>query len=91
MYSKTYDADWSEAPEWAKWKAQSADGTWEWFSTKPKAYDFGLYVKGTFMPSGKGKKEVIGGGTRYWSTPNPDWRKTVEKRGLKEELNKKGK
>ncbi len=80
----TYDKSWEEAPDWAKWKAQSADGTWEWFSTKPRACDFGLYVKGTFMPSGKGKKEIIksGDGNRYFTRPNPEWRKTVSKRPL---------
>lgn len=77
----TYDSSWNDAPGWAKWKAQSADGTWEWFSTKPKAYDFGLYVKGTFMASGKGVKETIkSGGSHYLTRPNPNWRKTIEKR-----------
>ena len=78
----THDSSWDEAPDWARWKAQSADGTWEWFSTKPKGYNFGLYVSGTFMASGKGKKEVIGldGKTHYTTRPNPEWRGTVSKR-----------
>ena len=73
--------DWGNAPDWAKWVAQSADGCWEWFSTKPAPHNFGLYVKGTFMPSGKGKKECVETeGTHILTKPNPDWKKTVMKR-----------
>ena len=75
------DGDWSQAPEWAKWKAQDAEGIWSWFSTKPQPYNFGLYANGTFLASGKGKKEQVDKGyTHYLSTPNKDWRKTVSKR-----------
>jgi hypothetical protein len=71
---------WDNAPEWAKWLAQSADGIWDWFETKPKAYNFGLYVKGTFMCAGKGKKECATKGTHILTRPNKEWRKTIEKR-----------
>lgn len=78
----THKGKWSDAPSWAKWLAQSADGTWEWFSTKPKPRNFGLYVAGTFVVSGKGKSETIksGDGKYYITRPNPNWRKTIEKR-----------
>ena len=78
---------WADAPDWARWIAQSADGTWEWFSTKPQPHNFGLYVVGTFMPSGKGKKETImsGDGKYYFSKQNPNWRGTVEKRPKEKE------
>lgn len=78
----THDSEWDNAPDWAKWKAQSADGSWEWFSTKPQPHNFGLYVVGTFMPSGKGQKETIrtNTGSHYMSRPNPEWRSTVSKR-----------
>lgn len=26
---------WSEAPEWAGWKAMDGDGLWYWFETEP--------------------------------------------------------
>lgn len=83
----TYKSSWDNAPSWARWRAQSADGTWEWFSTKPQPHDFGLYVVGTFMPSGKGKKESIHtGGSHYMTKPNKEWRKTIEKRPTKRYL-----
>ena len=80
--------DWSEAPHWANWCAQSADGMWDWFSTKPKAYDFGLYVKGSFMASGKGKQESMSSTTHIVTRPNPDWKKTIEKRPSQPVTNK---
>lgn len=82
IIGRTYRGDWQEAPKWANWKAQDADGTWKWFSTKPKPHNFGLYVKGTFLATGKGKEEIIGSenATHYLTTPNPSWRKTIEKR-----------
>lgn len=88
---QTYDGGWEEAPSWAKWKAQDADGTWSWFGTKPKPHNFGLYVSGTFMPTGKGEKETIktGSGVYYLTNPNPSWRKTISKRptAAKDNLN----
>lgn len=27
---------WASAPDWAKWLARDTDGTWHWFSSKPK-------------------------------------------------------
>lgn len=27
--------DWKDAPEWANYLAQDADGTWQWFSKEP--------------------------------------------------------
>lgn len=27
--------DWKDAPEWANWLAQDADGEWNWFQFEP--------------------------------------------------------
>ena len=84
----THDTTWQNAPDWAKWKAQSADGTWAWFSTKPEPHNFGLYVIGTFMPSGNGKYENIKStnGSHYLTQPNPKWKQTITKRPLTKEV-----
>ena len=31
----TVDQRWRDAPEWARWLTQSADGTWWWHKNKP--------------------------------------------------------
>lgn len=77
---KASKIDWVNSPDWAKWCAQDADGCWSWFSTKPQPYDFGLYVKGTFMPYGKGIKKNMSEATHIMTNPNKNWRSTVEKR-----------
>lgn len=76
--------EWSNAPEWAKWLAQSADGIWDWFETKPKACNFGLYANGTFMCAGNGRKECASKEKYIVTSPNKEWRKTIEKRPKEE-------
>jgi len=39
--------DWKDAPEWARWLAMDDDGSWWWYSIRPKNYGayFGLRGK----------------------------------------------
>lgn len=30
--------DWKDAPEWARWLAMDADGTWYWYEFEPERY-----------------------------------------------------
>lgn len=63
-----YDDPWAGAPEWAKWKAQDADGEWCWFENKPvkssskRMWLPRLGMTGRISPKGD---------------PNPRWRHTL--------------
>jgi hypothetical protein len=81
----THDSTWGEAPEWAKWKTQDGDGTWQWFSHKPHWGNWGLYRNGTWMLKSEhgenGKQEYIKTkGTHYITGPNPDSKNAIWKR-----------
>lgn len=61
---------WSDAPPWARWRAQDEDGEWVWFQGKPvpgvnEAWDIG--ERGDFETAGRGMQ-------------NPNWRDTLQKR-----------
>jgi len=57
----------TEVPDWAKWKAQDANGLWHVFEDKPD-FDIGYYEWYTF-----GSPMLrIGEGD-----PNPNWRDTL--------------
>ena len=58
---------WSEAPPWAKWRAQDEDGSWFWYSEKP-------IEKEDMFDSG-GKILLC-----KWSSDNPNWKTTMQKR-----------
>lgn len=64
--------DWGDAPKWAKWLAQDADGEWFWWKAKPRpggADKFWVPVKfsGPFTRAMRGAQ-------------NPDWAETLERR-----------
>ena len=41
----------SEAPEWARWKAQGANGTWYWCESKPTMSELGIVTAGRVKTS----------------------------------------
>ena len=58
--------DWKDAPDWANWLAQDADGIWGWFSSMPDAMDT------CWVGLGKWAECV------YTDGRNPNWRDTLE-------------
>ena len=58
---------WKDAPEWAMWLAQDADGEWCWCENKPSAVVWYWYPDGHFSSACESK-------------PNPNWRNTLEAR-----------
>lgn len=38
--------DWLDAPRWARYRAMSASGYWQWFENKPKSGDRYFYCGG---------------------------------------------
>ena len=55
--------DWSDAPEWADYLAQDANGTWYWYEGKPKP------VYGGDWDSCEGKRYTFAG--QYVREPEP--------------------
>jgi len=59
---------WIDAPEWANYLAQDADGQWYWFEDKPELKrGLALWIN----RSGVAKKAEV---------RNVDWRSTLEQR-----------
>ena len=58
---------WADAPAWAMWLAQDADGEWNWCENCPEAGSSCWYPDGNFSPACESK-------------PNPNWRNTLEAR-----------
>ena len=58
---------WKDAPVWAMWLAQDADGEWCWCENKPSAARSYWYPHGHFSSACESK-------------PNPNWRNTLEAR-----------
>lgn len=64
---------WEDAPDWAEWLAQDADGFWAWFRREPRLGHNEDWVVGeqtalpTWSKAGKGQT-------------NPNWRTTLERR-----------
>lgn len=64
---------WSEAPDWAMWRAQDEDGEWWWYERKPH-------------PSEDKNKQWLEGSINGLmiralnDDVNPNWRNTLEKR-----------
>ncbi|MNJ40044.1 hypothetical protein D3C77_349290 [compost metagenome] len=59
---------WDDAPEWANWLGQCADGGWEFYEDEPVAKnDYWEHAK-------KGARTQMSG------EPNSDWRNTLQKR-----------
>ena len=56
--------EWKDAPDWAQWKAQDANGTWCWYETKP------IPMKTCWHGSAWGADSMC-------ADPNPDWRDTL--------------
>lgn len=67
-----YDAEWTDAPEWANWKAQDSWGHVFWYEEKPH--------------NKCGYEWLVGGGKiKLASRPvtyNADWRLTLQKRPI---------
>jgi len=38
--------NWTDAPEWAQWAAQDADGDWYWYEEEPSAVEDGFQARG---------------------------------------------
>lgn len=62
--------DWKDAPEWAEWVAQDADGTWWFYGYKPRPWLGMCWM--TSHPMGRQHP--------HKSEPNKNWRKTLENR-----------
>ena len=63
------EPDDADAPEWARWKAQDADGSWAWFEIEPSDTDSNIW-----MLDGDGYAELAGEG----SIPaGHDWKTTL--------------
>ena len=68
VYAAVDAADpWAGAPDWAKYKAQDADGEWRWYSSRP-----GARVATGYWVVSKGRIDTSGG-----NEPNPNWRDTL--------------
>lgn len=61
---------WDDAPEWAQWLSQGADGAWKFHSTRPKFFD-GWGWLSTCLD-----KQIFAGHGK----PNPRWHETLESR-----------
>lgn len=65
---------WKDAPEWAQWLAQNADGDWYWYADKPR-----IFVTTSRWASSRrwkhGWSDIAGIGK-----PDPNWRATIEQR-----------
>jgi hypothetical protein len=61
---------WDDAPEWAQWLSQGADGAWKFHSTRPKFFD-GWGWLSTCLD-----KQIFAGHGK----PNPRWHETLEQR-----------
>lgn len=60
---------WSDAPEWAQWVAQDADGEWCWYLEKPNPLRKQWSVSGRVDLASKGDIQ-----------PNPNWYETLQQR-----------
>lgn len=60
---------WNDAPEWAQWVAQDADGEWFWYEEKP-----GLASCTWYENDGEDVVFALKG------NENPNWRETLEQR-----------
>lgn len=64
---------WKDAPEWANWLAQDRDGSWFWYTTKPRQIlQHGIWINSTGTKHGKQDATVIA-----------TWTSTLEKRPRK--------
>lgn len=66
---------WKSAPEWAKWLAQDYNGSWYWYSHKPRIYT-DLHAWGINDPLAKVQRA-------YRDCLNHEWQSTLEKRPSK--------
>lgn len=66
---------WSEAPKWANWLAQDADGTWDFYSEQPGLEDEYFYPVGAdkWWAADPGLCSMQGKPSKYW-------RETLERR-----------
>ncbi len=64
---------WSEAPPWAKYRAQDEDGAWFFYKKNPYATSIDVEWR---------TNDISDNGCvlAKWCTPNPNWRDTLEKR-----------
>ena len=60
------EPDDADAPEWARWKAQGANGTWYWCESKPTMSELGIVTAGRVKTS------------KGCSPAGHDWRKTLK-------------
>lgn len=63
--------DWKDAPDWANWLAQDADGEWFWWKAKPKISGGQFW-----MPS----RYPATYARALRSDPNQGWKDTLESR-----------
>ena len=60
--------DFNQLPDWVRWIAQDADGTWWAYEHEPNMSDTGWY------------ENEVGDSVRLQTgTPNPCWRETIHK------------
>ena len=60
--------NWNNAPEWAQWVAQDADGQWTWYDRKPMQFNTHIWYNDSqyFVA--------------YNDEANNNWQKTLEER-----------
>ena len=61
--------DWKDAPEWAKYLAQDADGRWYWYEARPKIDN----ILNLFYNRTDTDFALV-------NSANPNWKDTLEKR-----------
>lgn len=64
---------WQDAPEWANYLAQDAEGSWYWYDECPRPRD---YEGGESMWDNNGSEFK----RASWSAVKGDWRDTLEQR-----------
>ena len=62
--------NWKDAPKWAQWLAQDANGLWWWYENEPyQTDDNSWWSDGDHKPA-----------ERQYTYHEPDWRETLEQR-----------
>ena len=67
--------NWDDAPDWAEWLAQDADGEWAWFREPPHLDQNGSKTWIVSNPDGQPLPTWVKAGS---GKTNPNWRKTLE-------------
>ena len=67
---------WDDAPDWAEWLAQDANGEWWWFDGECPSIDSDLGIWWPMSDHSQARK----------GQKNPNWRETLERRPINESI-----